>query len=234
MEEAIEAFEQLKVANVEDLEIQHRIEQQQKKAKVKAKAPATAAKPQPQAKAPTAAEIRNVVETTKAIDAAANNKNLLPLKGKLISKISRYCEQFALQYKPPKVSLSTSVEELQHHVQQIEHELNSRGAFAHVCNLFLSIVGATEQFNEAANPIGLRLSGLQHSVMVNMGEFKPVLTELAIKHDLMNSGPEMRLLALFAMAIKAQHDANVGFARTATATTAAAEAAAADPKYEDL
>ena len=135
-------------------------------------------------------------------------------KQRLLDKIGKYKSKFPDLSQRNKVSVKSSIEELQDELHYIEEQLgeptdmedNYMGL-----GLVTAMYGAEYVTENHFNPLNLDLSGLGDTVKINLDKFEPLLEELAIKYNTqMSVSVEMRLMMLLGTTVMTVHAANKG------------------------
>ena len=131
-------------------------------------------------------------------------------KSAMIDKLNAYRERFPEVKSRNKITVKSSVEEIEDELHFIESQLGSSGYGSSMAFLVLAM-GAAEQSTKFYNPLGLKLDGLSKVTQDNSEQLAPIMDELVIKYGLqMSMGPEARLAFTLATMVYTVHAANTG------------------------
>ena len=125
-------------------------------------------------------------------------------KSGLLDKIGRYRERFPELKSRNKVSVRSSLEEIEDEMHYIEGQLGAGQGNMGV-QIFVAACSGLEKYN----PLGLNLDGLGQVARDNSADFAPIIDELLIKYDArLSVGPEVRLCAALGQLVYTVHMTN--------------------------
>ena len=127
-------------------------------------------------------------------------------RSKMLDKIGQYRERFPEVKSRNKIGVKSSVEEIEDELHYIEQQLGAKDS-----SMGMNLLVACMTGLEAANPLGLNLTGLSQVTKDNAHEFAPIIDELAIKYGAsMYLSPEWRLCLALGSMVYTVHSANSG------------------------
>ena len=125
-------------------------------------------------------------------------------KSGLLDKIGRYRERFPELKSRNKVSVRSTLEEIEDEMHYIEGQLGAGQGNMGV-QIFVAACSGLEKYN----PLGLNLDGLGQVARDNSADFAPIIDELLIKYDArLSVGPEVRLCAALGQLVYTVHMTN--------------------------
>lgn len=140
-------------------------------------------------------------------DKKEDERNAEEKKG-LLRQIAQYRKSFSVASNK-KLSLSSTLEEIQEEYEEIQRELSNKGSLEAARMFLIAGMHALEHLNAAYDPIGLRLDGLGQATVASMPTLQPILEELIIKYaSVATLGPEARLSLALAQTVLTVHAAN--------------------------
>lgn len=160
------------------------------------------------------------------------------VRSALLDKIQAYRERFPGLKKRNKLTGTSTDAELKDELHFIELQLGSSGGGGDMTGMmFLAALKGLEiGVRDYWNPLGLELGGLTAVTQDNMGQFTPLLDELAIKYGAggMHMAVELRLAVAVGTMVLTVHTANRGDTRMAESLSKMGQPVSAPSGSKDL
>lgn len=134
-------------------------------------------------------------------------------KSKLLDKISMYRERFPQLKQRNKLTMKSSVDEIEDEMHYIEMQLSGSAGDSSLGMMVLvaGMSGLEAVTRDIYNPLGLNLTGLGSVTRDNADTFKPLVDELMIKYGAGTYvAPEYRLALAIGATVYSVHMANSG------------------------
>lgn len=158
--------------------------------------------------------LNRLVSLTKQEDAKASEEQLIAERASAMRKIASYMKAFPEKLKglamTPARLQKASLEELQMHIADIEHELGKENSEELLTFGVLMGAQQIERLHHIFNPLKLNLNNFDKVVSANMeSKFKPLITQFCIKYqDSMSHSLFVRSIAAVAVCIYTTHNLN--------------------------